>query len=570
MCPVSNLAYQLRNGTETLRLDLPLHRYLSVLGEDERMVVAQASVLNPRLFFCPNGKQEEFIELVANSVKQTSIPVVLFTAANGIGKTTISLHIMLNIIYGAQNGWFDYDIFINYPFPKLAWYITTRSAIENVIVKEIERLFEAGTYTLDKRGKPYVSAVHFANGWELVFFTQDQDVSQMESATVGLIIGDEPFTSDIWKALKSRRRMGCLTILPMTPLDVEPFIIDEVDKLARAGNKGYFRLSASVYDACIRRGVRGHLAPDIIDDMVSSYDEDERQSRVYGEFMYFSERIYSGLAHDKHWVKPDDYPVVKTAQFYHVVDPHDGRPAAVIWGFAYPIPHSDEYRSLIAAKKAKQQIRRVIYAEYPLETHTPFWDMKDSHGHSHSRSVEQWIDIEDDLRQNYGVSTSRRILDRVFGWQTRNSNTIANVFLEESRRRGKPMLFKPSYHSKGGQSEIAYGHSVVRECLQDLEDGRPGLVIWDTCWHTWNGLTHYVRKRAKNSDINKAAGETKIVEKYKDFPDAVRFFCCDPIIYRSDEDGSAENTENKKTNIRRKHRQKKDLLAALGKQVRLR
>ena len=553
--------YTFRDGTEGMKLEHPIGWYLARLPKDDREVLGQAAAAFPLEYFCPNGKQEEFIRMTAESVNDSSIPVVLFTAANGVGKTYVSLNIVANIIYGAQNGWFDYDLYVNYPFPKLCWYITTRNAIENVIVKEIEKMFPRGSYKFDKRGKPYISAVHFNNGWEMVFFTQDQDVGQMESATVGLIVGDEPFTEDIWKALKSRRRMGCLTVLPMTPLDVEPFIIDEVDKFAREKRKGYYRLTATVYDACKKRGIRGHLDPDIIDEMVASYSEEERQARAHGEYMYFKERIYGTLDPEKHWVSQEDYPLQLTGgRNYHFVDPHDGRHCATIYVQIYPIVHSPEYLRLIQEGRARQQYRRIVFCETPQEVRVPFWEMKEDI--THGEEIEIWIDLEDSLiEQVYGAKVHTRVLDRVFGWQTRNGNTIANTFLNEGRKRGRRFLFKPSYHSKGqGITEIAYGHNMVREALRDLEDGKPGLVIWKSCWHTWNGLNHYVRKRARNADINKAAGETEIIPKYKDFPDVVRFACCENPVF-----ADIKPIEKKNNNVSK--RPVRNMLDAMNRQM---
>lgn len=526
------------------KLSQPLYWYLDHEPSLERQeAMIQAALAEPLVYFCPNGKQEEFIDAVAYSTEQSKIPVILFTAANGVGKTTISLHILANIIYGVQNGWFDKGIFRHYPFPKLAWYITTRSAIENVIVRQITELFPPGTYTFDKRGKPYVSAVHFENGWELVFFTQDQETSQMESATVGLIVGDEPFTEDIWKALKSRRRMGCLIMLPMTPLDVEPFVIDEVEKYAKEKRAGYFRITASVYDACKRRGIRGHLDPEIIDEMVAGYSEEEKQARAYGDFMYFAERIYAVLDPMRHWVNPEDYPLSNTGQNLCVCDPHDGRPCAVGWMHTYPIVHSKEYQQLIAQGKAKQQVRRIIFAEHPVDQSVPFWEQKDVR--DLGEQVADWIALEQYLLAEHGAVIHRRILDRHFGWQRRNSTTIANTFMEEGRKRGVSMVFTPSYTAKDEGGEIAYGHNKVREALQDLEDGKPGLVIWRNCWHTWNGLTHYIRKRRRNSDTDRAVGETKIVPKYTDFPDMVRYGCCAEVWFEDDGEQIRESRNTK-------------------------
>ena len=117
----------------------------------------------PLEFYCPNGKQEEFIETVATCNQDVDTPVILVTYANGVGKTTTSIQILMNIIYGPQNGWFDHPLFKNFPYPKEAWYCCTADALKNKVVPEIEKLAKMGTYVGNKGGKPYVSEFKFDN-----------------------------------------------------------------------------------------------------------------------------------------------------------------------------------------------------------------------------------------------------------------------------------------------------------------------------------------------------------------------------------------------------------------------
>jgi hypothetical protein len=342
----------------------------------------------------------------------------------------------------------------------------------------------------------------------------------MESADVGLIVIDEPAPEPIWKTLKSRRRMGCVTLMPMTPLDVEPYILSEIK--TRVGSKGYYHIEASVYDACRERGIRGHLDPKIIDEMVASYSEDERESRVYGRFMYFSERIYGNLERSKHFRDPDEFPIdFAVDKVLHVVDPADGRETASIW------------------MAVKPNGRRIVFTEAPVYDMRLFWEIKRVTGTVYD-DVEGWYRIEDSYPE---MSPYRRIIDKVFGFQRRGGRTIAKIYMdcgrelsdrlaEDGRRLKKAFIFSPSYRSNSDKGEIAYGHDIVREMLEPMSDGEPGLIIWNTCHHTWNGMFSYVRKRARGvTDSYKAAGSTKIVEKFKDFPDCVRYGCCEPVSF---------------------------------------
>lgn len=517
-------------GIDYLKLNCQLKPLLRMLNdEDASLAIMQAALSYPMRWWVPNGKQEELILTITDRMSKSRTPTVLFSAANGIGKTASGIQILGNIIYGAQNGWFLHKPFIAWQNPKVAWYITTKTGLTDVVIPEIKRIFPPGTYTFDKMGASVERAIHFENGWELRFFTMDVGVDQMESASVGLVIIDEPAPEPIWKAVKSRGRMGCLYLLPMTPLNVEPYILDEIDR--NKNDNLYARVVASVYDACEERGVRGHLERQIIDEMVEKYPDDERQARVYGEFMYFREKIWTALDTSIHFVNPEDYPVDFAKDYIiHTVDPHDSRPSACIYGALQLVNHSDEYKQRIREGKAFQQVRRIIFAETPRDQSQPYWEM-----YRQIRLDEEpleWAQYEDEL----GIpAIHRRVIDKRYGFQTKLSSNIASIYANAGKELdpvfhgNKRFVYEPSYDLRStdsdGLGEISYGHNLVNKALDFLEDGKPGLVIWNNCYHTKNGMTHYVRRRLTNrtgSEI--AAGESKIIEKYKDFNDVLRYF----------------------------------------------
>ncbi len=471
-------------------------------------------LLDPLKFYCANGPAEKYIKTVAKSLEETKIPVILCTYANGVGKTTTTLHILLNFIYGPQNGWFDYPIFQNFPLPKKIWYCSRPDAIAETVEPMLEEIVKkqlhiGREYTETKEGKRVISKIQFPNGWTWYFKTYNQDPGEFESSTVGIIVLDEPAPEGIWKAIKSRRRKGCIVLMPMTPLYCPPYILDEVTRAADDGIPGYYHLTATVYDACQKRGIRGHLEPDIVDDMVKGYDAEEREARVYGEFMYFSGMIHPMLDKAKHLVSPADYPIPDYSHILHIVDPHDSRPSVAIWMAICP------------------NGRKIVFGECPYEVDRPFWEMKKTY--TIDQEIELWLEFE--KKYNHFEDKKRfmqftRILDRHFGWQLRGKKTFAELYLDGGRRAGHDFIFLKSYKSTT-ETELAYGHKRVNRALELLEDDKPGLVIWNTCYHTWNGLTHYIRARLKGKQLEeKASGEGTIVQKYKDFPDVVRYGVC--------------------------------------------
>jgi hypothetical protein len=501
------------------RLEVQADEILKRSAKDEAIQFAQGIVIDPMRFYCPGGPQERYINTVANSIEHTKIPVILCTFANGVGKTTTTIQILFNLIFGPQNGWFDYPIFRSFPFPKNIWYVSTAEALRMTIQPIITDLLAskynpARRYQEFKDGRSLISRMVIEKeGWQISFKTFDQDPKTFEAANVGVIVLDEPAPEAIWKAIKSRRRMGCITLLPMTPLDCPPYIFDEIAKAAKQGRKGYYHLEASVYEACKKRGIRGHLDPDIVDAMVADYDPDELQARAYGKPMYYSRLIFYELAQHLHYVEPIEYPIPSHSRILHIVDPHDARPSAAAW----------------IAQTSNG--RYIVFDEYPTDKSSHYWEMKK--GLDTKQEVEAWIKIEERHKKEglYPPNTRIvRILDRHFGWQTRGGKTFAQQYLEAGRALGKNFNFQSSYSAQDEHKEVEFGHREVRRAIKQLEDGRPGVIVHKNCYHTWQGLTHYIRRKltGKTAD-DRAESDGVIVEKYKDFPDLLRYAVCADI-----------------------------------------
>ena len=474
-------------------------------SDEDAEALAYGAVSDPLKYWCPHGGQERMIKSVAEAIERSKISVILATSANGWGKTTTTVNLLLNFVYGAQNGWFDYECFKTFPFPKLCWWVTTSTALKNVTIPMIEALAKAGTYKCYNQGKPTVSMIKFDNGWQINFFTTDQGIEQFESATVGLIVCDEPVDEPIYKALKSRKRAGNVMIMPMTPLDCDPYLIDEI--VANAGNGVYYHIEGSVYEASKANdfgehcGVRGHLDAEVIDKMVADYDMEEREARVYGRFMYFSERIWANFKESLTIVNPEQFPInFEKDRIIQVADPHDGRESACVY-FAL-----------------KDNGRVIAFAETPKDISKPFWDQK------RQVNIKDEVRVWAELEYNYGFTPGKRVMDKRFAWQKRGGSNLATLFADAGKDCGIKFIVSPSYKNESDIGEIAYGHRIVRTYFEDMGDGFSKLVVWDCCYHLINGIKHYVRKRPKTaSELNKASDENKIIEKYKDFNDVLRY-----------------------------------------------
>lgn len=496
------------------KLEQQQYKYLEAEKDPEKQkLLAKAFSANPLKYFVPTGKQEDVIKIFANSTKKNKVPVIWLSFANGTGKTQISCQICLNLILKPQNGWFDYPLFRNFPFPKKIWYISTPDALNKRIIPYLQSIVPSDLYTPRKctRG---IDAFIFKNGWCLYFKSYEQKTDSFESDRIGVIILDEPAPEPIWEACKGRAQMGTIFLLPMTPLDMEPYIMDEIDGNISDGHgaeRGYYKLTANIYSSCKRRGVRGYLDPDTVDDNVSKYSANARAARAFGEPQYYARKEFPELDRDKHFVRPEDYPIKSDYLLFHVVDPHDGRYPAEIWAALTP------------------EGRYIIFDEMPDDKSLPFWEINGK------QTIEEHIskirlkenkilaNIERDsfaINNNIGLRFIR-IMDRHFGEQTRGGKTYKNIYVEKG---GNNFIFLNSY--SGGAAEIEYGHQRIRSLLSCLPDGKPGLVYWNTCYHAWNAITHYITRPRRNNGADRASWDTKIVEKYKDFVDATRYLVC--------------------------------------------
>ena len=517
---------------------------------------------NPLKFFCPNVAQEKLLKTIFESTKDTNLPVILSTFANGVGKSTLIVQLIINIANGkAYNGWFNHQFVLDWKYPKNIWYAAPLAQLENTVSKLLYSLTKDRKEWIQlKKSHTYFS--YFENvetGFVIELISYEKATENLEGPTLGLIVMDEPARKQIWNTFKSRRRMGCVTIMIMTPLYVEPYILEEIrrgeERQKEDERKIYFYLKASVFDAQafdekewelyerltpqerLERGLinkRGHLTKMNVADLVASYDADEREARAYGEFMYFSTRIYSEYKTNLHYRDPEDFPIDKAIAIIQATDPHESRPAATV------------YMAIVPVNKEKNEYRRIIFDEYPIDKSAQFWDMKKPI--SKKEEVKAFIKIE--INNNLVGVKKKRIIDKRFGFQKRGETSIAEIMEAEAKelcsKIGIPndFFFEDSYSVPGKDSEIKTGHAVVKKSLELLSDGEPGFIILKKCIHSHIGMLNYIRRnQVSANDESKHYAEMPIVEKYKNIPDAIRYASCAYIVF---EDNNAEKYKNLK------------------------
>lgn len=410
--------------------------------------------------------------------------VYILSAANGIGKTTAVVNILGNVVFGPQTPFFDLPIFQNWPFPKRARYVTNPKNVEEIgpFHSEIETWWPKGQYEALKAGHSYFSQ-YKARGWVIDVMTYDQEPQQFEGPNIGLILMDEPPPRRLWTPNMSRLRAGGFAVVSMTPLTEAGWFFDEV--VPRHEDHIVY---ADVEENCRQHGKNGQLEHDRIEQMITEYDDDEREARIKGRAMYLKGLIYGTFDSRVHVLKEPVKPPANAA-IWNIVDPHSDKPFASIW--AYPDSRDDMY----------------IVDEWPNED---FYRM-----HNCQLTIHDYKRIFADKEQ--GMNIHKRIIDRHFA-DVRSA--VNKRTLREELRDDVGMDYYASY---AAEQEIETGILKTRSYLNydttmPLSNlNRPKLYINPHCTNTIKSFQRWARDPKTG----------KVQDQFKDFMDCVRMLLMD-------------------------------------------
>lgn len=444
-------------------------------------------------WFTPNGKQEEFI----NKIGDGDVFIAVFSAGNGVGKTALMVNILANIVLGekTENPWFNKPLFDDFRFPHRGRIASTKKNVEEVgaIQTEIKHWFPKDSLKSHKMGKLYESQFEIGN-WVWDIMTYDQKVEQYESATLGLMIFDEPPPMAILYACIARMRKGGIILIFMTPLDDGGQILEDLTEKGIVEYKGetlgkVVVVYADIEDNCKEHGCRGQLEHSHIAQMTKFYSEEEKEARQNGKPSHLTGRVYPNfIANDPQVV--DDFEINDDYTIVHIIDPHDAIPFAMIW---------------IAIDKTGQCW---VYDESP-ETDLEKIKNTDNTYLTYGRII----------REKEGrIRADHRIIDPFFG-NKRFGNTGLTP-KQELEELGFDFI-------NGDTSGIDLGHNRVREFikydrLKPVSSlNHPKLHIMKRCRNTWRSMERYKRKIPKSGEQR---NEAVLEETYKHFCDCIRHF----------------------------------------------
>lgn len=290
-------------------------------------------------YYEPTGKGEEFINLFSSG----ECFIVLYSAANGVGKTATGANMLANLFWPAGNPWFQGPLFTKWPYLKKGRIVSDPTNIDKNILPELKRWFPEGKYTTTKANKKFESQWSTDTKWDFDVMTYEQDPREFEGVTLGWAWFDEPPPEAILKATIARMRKGGIIFITATPLAGSAYLYDQFAKgemkievnSSESGAKMVFErkigyVEADIESACKTHGVRGHLAHKDILNIIAEYSEDEKQARIYGKFQHLVGMIFKRWNRKVHVIKPFE---INERDFtvYEAIDPHPRTPDAVMW-----------------------------------------------------------------------------------------------------------------------------------------------------------------------------------------------------------------------------------------------
>lgn len=318
---------------------MPNEEDLKVLRE---LKVEEARRLTQEKFryYEPSGKGEEFIEAFASGDNF----IVLYSAANGVGKTATCSNILAHLFWNdSGNPYFQGKLFKDFPFLKRGRIVSSPTNVEKNIIPELEDWFPRGRYRATKGNKKFKSIWQTDTGWNFDIMTYEQDAMEFEGVTLGWAWFDEPPPEAIFKATVARMRKGGIIFIGATPLAGSAYMYDSFAKgnydvqitskengVIMAYTRKVAYIEADIESACKTHGVRGHLKHSDIENIIAEYSEDEKQARIYGKFQHLVGMIFKQWDRKVH-VIPAFHINMRDFTVYEFLDPHPRNPDAIMW-----------------------------------------------------------------------------------------------------------------------------------------------------------------------------------------------------------------------------------------------
>lgn len=373
-----------------------------------------------------------------------------------------------------------------------------------------------------------IDYMRFWNGNQLKVMTYEQDDFKFESWTVDGFFWDEPMPQGKYIGAQ-RGSMAKMAphVLAYTPRK-EAWTLDAFYEPAFHVN------TKAEYEEALDRQRRGEPYP-IISIETTSYDnpyiaeeeirrfeeslpEEERESRILGKYKALVGLVYKSFSYELHvaelpfqtdeeWALFDQWPK------FMVVDPHDAKPFACIWGVVTPRGHYH------------------IFQEWPESN---YWNTPNpKFGCDRYLSLFRQIEAGDNYIERPLENMLFFIMDPNFGRAPQTGpKTGGRTMQMEFSDLGRD--FDCSV-----DDDVSSGHLMVRSRLADP----PRLFLTPNCQNLIHSFRRYNYDEYRQQQSFLRVKEAPR-EEYKDFMDTVRYLCKSEVTFieRRDDYGGYQET----------------------------
>jgi phage terminase large subunit len=273
----------------------------------QKELIRQEKVLET---FQPHAGQEGFLKAPQK--------IRAMFSGNGFGKTTA---LAVDLIYAHTES----HPYRDTSLVRHSWFLISGFDKAEDYWNEIKRWCPPSKLpTVNKMGTSAIKRLEWPNGSITTFYSHDQDAGKLEGTNIDALYCDEPPPRDLWIAAYRglRNNPDYYIVIAGTPIS-EPWMYEEIYMpwhLKKDPN--IYIIQGSTYE-------NPYLSKQWIKDFEGRLTEDERASRIHGEFSHLAGRVFKEFSRKTHvytyqkW--PEEWPV------YMAVDPHPRKPHTALW-----------------------------------------------------------------------------------------------------------------------------------------------------------------------------------------------------------------------------------------------
>ena len=346
-----------------------------------------------------------------------------------------------------------------------------QQAIRQNLFPKFEKYAPRGWYTVRKDNRGIPVSVHWTNGSETHFMSDEQEDMAFEGTAWHWFSIDEPCGYRKYTAL--RRGLvdfGGHCWLTLTALS-QPWIADVIQERANDpdGEVGVYVFT--IWDNCDEVG--GYLSRQAIESFIKDLREDERAVRVGGKgvFMHLAGRVFREWNPERpYWIEP--FPIPRSWPRVLVCDPHPRKPVAMLWLAVNPDDQVFVYREL--------------------------WD-------------ESLVTVRDVARQTLAVSKDEPIVMRLIDPAAQeHERTSGDSVLRRFAREGIQFM-------AAKKKNVDAGLDAIHEALKLRADWHePGLIVFNTCPITKQNFMRMSYEDWVSSKQRDLLGERQTIRKADD------------------------------------------------------